>query len=71
MISFYRESGDGAQQVGFAAVAGQMLDRLVDEEAGLLPRALLAEERDEGRLAGVARRGRSACPPPPRRRCDR
>ena len=41
MISFYRESGDGPQQVGFHAVAGQMLDRLGDEEAGLLPGALI------------------------------
>ena len=41
MISFYREAGDRAQQVRLAPVAGQMLDRLVDEEVRLLAGAIL------------------------------
>ena len=38
MISFYREAGDRAQEVRLTAVVRQMLDRLVDQEAGLLAR---------------------------------
>src|SRR5438309_6221121 len=30
-----------------------MLDGLVDEESRLLPRPILAKQRDEGRLAGI------------------
>ena len=71
VIPLYREAGDGAQQVGFAAVARQMLDRLVDEEAGLLARPLFAEQRDEGRLAGMGVLAGAACPPPLRRRYGR
>ena len=43
----------------------------LDEQVRLLARALLAEQRDEGRLAGVARPCRCACPPRPRRRYGR
>src|SRR4051794_20997722 len=64
MIPLDREARNGPQEVGFAPVAGQMLDRLVDEEARLLPRAFLAEERHKGCLPsvcifprGLARRG--------------
>src|SRR5437868_15095480 len=53
MVSFYRETGDRAQQVGFFAVVRQMLDRLGDQEARLLPRTLGTEHGDEGRLAGI------------------
>ena len=64
MVSFYREARDGAQQIRFLAVARKMLDGLADEDRGLLPRALVAEQRHERRLAGarilpgaLARRG--------------
>src|SRR5690348_18363815 len=53
MVSFYRKARDGSKQIGFAAVAGEMLDRLIDEEARLLPCAFLAEQRDERRLARI------------------
>jgi hypothetical protein len=44
MVSFYRKAGDGAQEVGLVAVARQMLDRLIDEKARLLPGPLFAEQ---------------------------
>ena len=62
MIPLDGEARDGAQQIGFLAMAGEMLDRLVDEQARLLPRALLAEQRDERRLAGIARPCRCGLP---------
>jgi len=42
MVPFDREAGDGAQQIGFGAVIGKMLDRLADQKPGLLAGALLA-----------------------------
>jgi hypothetical protein len=42
MVSFYRKARDGAQKVRLAAVAGQMFDRLVHQEAGLLAGTVLA-----------------------------
>ena len=54
MIPFDREAGDRAQKVRLLAVIAKMFDRLLDQQLGLLPGALLAEQRDEGRLAGCA-----------------
>src|SRR6185437_6473248 len=53
MVSLYGKSRDRAQQIRFRAVAGQVLDCLVDQETGLLARPLLSEERYEGGLALV------------------
>ena len=53
MVPLYRKSRNRAKQIRFLAMPRQMLDRLGDEEARLLPRALFAEQRDEGRLAGI------------------
>ena len=53
MVPLYRKARDGAQQIGFSPWPDKMLDRLVDEQARLLPRALLAEQRHECRLARV------------------
>src|SRR5689334_10536205 len=52
MVPLYRKARDRTKQIGFAAMPRQMLDRLIDEEPGLLARPLLAEQRYEGRLAG-------------------
>src|SRR5438874_3632071 len=51
MVPLNSEARDRSEQVGFSAVAGQMLDRLVDEEARLLARPILSEQRHESRLA--------------------
>src|SRR3954465_12489143 len=51
MIPLDGEAGDPPEQVRFGAVARQMFDCLVHEKARLLPRALLAQQRHEGRLA--------------------
>ncbi len=51
MVPLDREAGDRAQQIRLAPEALQMLDRLVDEQLGLLARALPAEQGDEGLLA--------------------
>src|SRR3954454_4134679 len=53
MVALYRETSDCTKQIGFVAMARQMLDRLLDEEARLLTCPRLAEQRDEGRLAGA------------------
>src|SRR4051812_37607654 len=53
MVSFYREAGDGAKQIRFLAVPRQMLDCLADQQRRLLTRPVRAEQRDEGRLAGI------------------
>src|SRR3954469_8725540 len=51
MVALYRESSDCTKQICFVAMARQMLDRLLDQEARLLTRPRLAKQRDEGRLA--------------------
>src|SRR5437764_12886917 len=53
MVALYRETSDCTKQISFVAMARQMLDRLLDEEAGLLTCPRLAKQRDEGRLAGA------------------
>ena len=42
MIPFDRETRDRAEQIGFGAMRRQMLDRLADEETGLLARQTYA-----------------------------
>jgi hypothetical protein len=42
-IPFYGVAGNGAEQVGFLAMAMEMLDRLVDQHLRLLARAVGAE----------------------------
>ena len=51
MVSVYSEAGNRAQQVGFLAMARQMLNSLVDEQGRLLPGALGAEHRHESSFA--------------------
>src|SRR4029079_1639946 len=53
MIPLDCEARDRSQQVRLGAMAGEMLDRLGDEEARLLARTLFAEQRNESRLAGM------------------
>src|SRR5258708_26725600 len=53
MVPLYRKARDRTKQIGFVAMAGQMLDRLIDEEPRLLTRPRFAKQRDEGRLAGA------------------
>jgi hypothetical protein len=53
MVSFDGEARDRAKQVRFLAVPRQMLDRLADQQFGLLARPFLADERQEGRFAGI------------------
>src|SRR5690348_10895277 len=53
VISLYRKARDGAEEVRLPAVVREMLDRLVDQEARLLPRALLSEQRDERRFPRI------------------
>jgi hypothetical protein len=43
MVSFYREARDCPKQVRLRSVIRQMLDRLLDEKARLLARALGTE----------------------------
>src|SRR4051794_15113005 len=54
MVSLYREAGDGAKEIGLLAVAGEMFDRLVDQEARLLAGTFGAKQRHECRLAGIS-----------------
>src|SRR5690242_215199 len=58
VISLYRKARDGAEEVGLPAMVREMLDRLIDQEARLLPGALLSEQRDERRFPrmGIAAR---------------
>ena len=51
MVPLHREARDRAEQVGLGAVALEILDRLADQQAGLLPGAVAAEQGDEGLLA--------------------
>ena len=54
MIPLHREPGDGAEEVGLGAEALEMLDRLADEQIGLLAGPVGAEQRDERLLAAAA-----------------
>src|SRR5215218_2391092 len=53
VVPLYRKARDGTKQIRLAAMARQMLDCLFDEQTRLLPRALFAEQRNEGSLAGI------------------
>src|SRR3954463_15000615 len=53
MVPLDRKTGDSAEQVGLRAMAGQMLDRLIDQESRLLPRPFRAEQRYESRFTGI------------------
>src|SRR5687767_9864910 len=54
MVPLHREASDRSQQIGFRAVALQIVDRLADEQVGLAPGAVAAEQGDERLLALVA-----------------
>ena len=53
MVALHREARDRPEQIRLLPEAVQVLGRLVDQQVGLLPRALGAKQRDEGLLAGL------------------
>ena len=71
VVPLYCKACDCAKQIRLVAVARQVLDCLVNQEAGLLPRTLFAEQRDEGRFPGMCVLACVVFRPPLRRRCDR
>src|SRR5437763_14668836 len=53
MVPLYRETRDCTKQIRLAPMARQMFDRLGNEQARLLSRPLLAQQRNECGLAGA------------------